>query len=103
MDDNAQTAGSIVLLTRLAKGVYRRSTEELLGMRLRHFITLSYLRDHECAPQQRLCDRLNIAATTLVLLLNSLEEGGHVRRRRAPADRRRHLVELTPAGRRALE
>lgn len=93
----------MVLLTRLAKVVYRRSAEELLGMRLRHFITLSYLRDHECAPQQRMCDMLNIDANNLVLLLNSLEEAGHVRRRRDPADRRRHLVELTPAGRRALE
>jgi DNA-binding MarR family transcriptional regulator len=100
---DAHNAGTMVLLTRLAKVVYRRSTEELLGMRLRHFITLSYLRDHECAPQQRMCDMLNIDANNLVLLLNSLEEAGHVRRRRDPADRRRHLVELTPAGRRALE
>src|ERR1039458_10241130 len=56
MDDNAQTAGSIVLLTRLAKIVYRRSTEELLGMRLRHFITLSYLRDQAGVPQRQMYD-----------------------------------------------
>jgi DNA-binding MarR family transcriptional regulator len=93
----------MVLLTRLAKVVYRRSTEELLGMRLRHFVTLSYLRDHEHAPQQQMCDMLSIDANNLVLLLNSLEEAGHVRRRRDPLDRRRHLVELTAAGRRALE
>ena len=101
--ENAQNAGTMVLLTRLAKVVYRRSTEELLGMRLRHFIALSYLREHECAPQQGMCDTLNIDANNLVLLLNSLEEAGHVRRRRDPADRRRHLVELTAAGRLALE
>ena len=103
MDDNAQTAGSIVLLTRLAKIVYRRSTEELLGMRLRHFITLSYLRDQAGVPQQQMCEMLSIDANNLVLLLNSLEQAGHVRRSRDPDDRRRHLVELTPAGRRALE
>jgi MarR family transcriptional regulator, temperature-dependent positive regulator of motility len=96
-------AGSMVLLTRLAKLVYRRSTEELLGMRLRHFITLSYLRDHERAPQQQMCETLGMDANNLVLLLNSLELAGHVRRRRDPDDRRRHLVELTPPGRRALE
>jgi DNA-binding MarR family transcriptional regulator len=101
--DNAPNAGSIVLLTRLAKVVYRRSTEELLGMRLRHFITLSYLRDHERAPQQQMCEMLSMDANNLVLLLNSLEGAGHVRRRRDPDDRRRHLVELTAAGRRALE
>ena len=104
MDDTVQSAGSIVLLTRLAKIVYRRSTEELLGMRLRHFITLSYLRDHDPGvPQQQMCEMLSIDANNLVLLLNSLELAGHVRRRRDPEDRRRHLVELTPAGRRALE
>jgi DNA-binding MarR family transcriptional regulator len=101
--ENPHVAGSMVLLTRLAKVVYRRSTEELLGMRLRHYVTLSYLRDHECAPQQQMCEMLSIDANNLVLLLNSLEAAGHVRRRRDPADRRRHLVELTPAGRRALE
>src|ERR1700722_7190325 len=95
--------GAMVLLTRLAKDVYRRSTEELLGMRLRHYVTLSYLRDHECAPQQQMCDTLCIDANNLVLLLNSLEAAGHVRRRRDPGDRRRHLVELTAGGRRALE
>jgi len=103
MDDNAQTAGSIVLLTRLAKIVYRRSTEQLLGMRLRHFITLSYLRDQAGVPQQQMCEMLSIDANNLVLLLNQLEQAGHVRRSRDPDDRRRHLVELTPAGRRALE
>jgi DNA-binding MarR family transcriptional regulator len=100
---SAHNAGTMVLLIRLAKVVYRRSTEELLGMRLRHFVTLSYLRDHERAPQQQMCDMLSIDANNLVLLLNSLEEAGHVRRRRDPLDRRRHLVELTAAGRRALE
>src|SRR5262249_7278043 len=38
----------------------------------------------------------------VVLLLNDLEDRGYVSRRRDPSDRRRHLVELTPPGRRAL-
>jgi hypothetical protein len=38
--------GSMVLLTRLAKQVYRRSTEELLGIHMRLVMALSYLRDH---------------------------------------------------------
>jgi DNA-binding MarR family transcriptional regulator len=102
-DDSDRGAGSMVLLTRLAKLVYRRSTEELLGMRLRHFVTLSYLRDRQQAPQAQMCEMLGIDANNLVLLLNSLEVAGHLQRRRDPADRRRHLVELTAAGRRALE
>jgi DNA-binding MarR family transcriptional regulator len=50
-----------------------------------------------------MCEMLSIDANNLVLLLNSLEQAGQLRRRRDPGDRRRHLVELTPAGRRALE
>jgi DNA-binding MarR family transcriptional regulator len=92
----------MVLLTRLAKQVYRRSNEELLGMHLRQLMALSYLRDHDRAPQQELAEVLCMDANNVVLLLNELEDRGHVARRRDPDDRRRHLVELTPAGRRAL-
>jgi DNA-binding MarR family transcriptional regulator len=94
--------GSMVLLTRLAKQVYRRSNEELLGMHLRLLMALSYVRDHNGAPQQELADALCMDANNVVLLLNELEEMGYIARRRDPADRRRHLVELTNAGLSAL-
>ncbi len=94
--------GSMVLLTRLAKQVYRRSTEELLGIHMRLVMALSYLRDHDGAPQQELAEALCMDANNVVLLLNELEDLGHVARRRDPEDRRRHLVELTDRGRRAL-
>jgi DNA-binding MarR family transcriptional regulator len=92
----------MVLLTRLAKQVYRRSSEELIGMHLRLLGALSYLRDHDGAPQQELAEALCMDANNVVLLLNELEDLGRVTRRRDPEDRRRHLVELTDAGRRAL-
>lgn len=92
----------MVLLTRLAKVVYRRSSEELLGMRLRQFVTLSFLRDHDGVSQQAVGEALCLDANNLVLLLNELDDAGHVHRRRDPTDRRRHLVELTDAGRQAL-
>lgn len=94
--------GSMVLLTRLAKQVYRRSTEELLGMHMRLVMALSYLRDHDGAPQQELADALCMDANNVVLLLNELEDLGYVARRRDPQDRRRHLVDLTPQGRHDL-
>jgi MarR family transcriptional regulator, temperature-dependent positive regulator of motility len=93
----------MVLLTRLAKQVYRRSDEELLGMHLRLLMALSYVRDHDGAPQQELADALCMDANNVVLLLNELEDLDYVTRRRDPSDRRRHLVELTAGGRRALE
>ncbi len=101
-DIHTADLGSMVLLTRLAKQVYRRSTEELLGIHMRLVMALSYLRDHDGAPQQELAEALCMDANNVVLLLNELEDLGHVARRRDPEDRRRHLVELTDGGRRAL-
>jgi DNA-binding MarR family transcriptional regulator len=101
-ENRACAPGSMVLLTRLSKQVYRRSSEELLGMHLRLLMALSYLRDHDQAPQQELAEALCMDANNVVLLLNELEDLGHVARRRDPEDRRRHLVELTAKGRRAM-
>jgi DNA-binding MarR family transcriptional regulator len=92
----------MVLLTRLAKQVYRRSDEQLLGMHLRLLAALSFVADHDGVHQQELGDALCMDANNIVLLLNELEELGYVTRMRDPADRRRHLVDLTVAGRRAL-
>ena len=94
--------GSMVLLTRLAKQAYRRSDDELLGIQLRHLVALSYMRDHDACPQQDLADAFCMDANNVVLLLNELEQVGYATRLRDPLDRRRHLVQLTPAGREAL-
>lgn len=101
-DNRRRDLGSMVLLTRLAKQVYSRSSEELLGMHLRLLMTLSYLRDHDGCPQQELADVLCMDANNVVLLLNELEDLGYVARRRDPDDRRRHLVAFTDAGLQAL-
>ena len=100
--EGMEPKGTIVLLTRLAKVVHRRSTEELLGMRLRHYVALSTLR-YGAASQQELCERLWLDPNNCVLLLNELEDDGYIERRRDPEDRRRHLVDLTPAGLEAFE
>ncbi len=104
MTDEARPCApnSMVLLTRLAKQVYRRSNEELLGMHMRLLMALSYVRDHDRTPQQELAEALCMDANNVVLLLNELEDLGYVARRRDPHDRRRHLVELTDEGSGAL-
>jgi len=95
--------GTVVMLLRLAKAIQKRSTDERLGIKLRQMMLLSYLRARAPALQQQLCESLWLDANNCVLLLNELEEMGYVERRRDPSDRRRHVVELTDEGRRALE
>jgi DNA-binding MarR family transcriptional regulator len=103
MTECNRSPGAVVLLTRLARQVYRRSTEGLLGMRLKEFVTLVHLRDQGPFAQQALGDTLCLDPNNLVLLLNDLETAELVTRRRDPADRRRHIVEITPSGLTALE
>jgi DNA-binding MarR family transcriptional regulator len=93
----------MVLLTRLSRVVYRRATESLLGMRLKEYSSLNYLRDHRGVAQQVLAEALHVDANACVLMLNDLEASGLAERRRDPHDRRRHIVDITPAGARALE
>jgi DNA-binding MarR family transcriptional regulator len=100
---NPSAAGTMVLLPRLAKQVMRRSNPQQLGMDLRLLMALSYLGDHDGAPQQELVDALCIDAKNVVLVLNELEDCGHLIRRRDSEDRRRHRVYITKAGRQALE
>jgi len=95
--------GTVVMLLRLAKVIHKRSTEERLGIKLRQLMLLSYLRAGAPALQQQLCESLWLDPNNCVLLLNEMEEMGYVERRRDPADRRRHVVDITNQGRIALE
>jgi DNA-binding MarR family transcriptional regulator len=93
----------MVLLPRLTKQMLRRTSAEALGMDLRLLMALSYVGDHDGAPQHELVDALCMDAKNVVLLLNELEDGGYLERRRDSEDRRRHRVHITAAGRQALE
>jgi DNA-binding MarR family transcriptional regulator len=95
-------AGLITLFTRLAKTFNRRSTEEMLGMRLKEFLVLGYLSEHPGTTQQELGEAMLLDANTVVLLLNELESRGYSLRRRDADDRRRHVVDITARGRAAL-
>jgi len=97
------TPGVTVLVTQLSRLIYRRTSEVLLGMRVKEFASLALLREHSPVTQQELGDILCVDANNLVLLLNELESREFALRRRDPADRRRHLVEITDEGNRALD
>jgi DNA-binding MarR family transcriptional regulator len=95
--------GTVVMLLRLAKVIHKRSTDERLGIKLRQLMLLSSPRAGAPALQQQLCESLWLDPNNCVLLLNEMEELGYVERRRDPADRRRHVVDITDEGRTALE
>lgn len=92
------------LLDRLARALRVRSESVLtpMGLRPRHFIALSVLRDSNGSSQQALAKTLQMDGTNIVGLLNDLEADNLIERRRSPQDRRRHIVELTDVGRKKL-
>lgn len=69
-----------------------------LGLRPRHLVALTVLRNRGGSTQQALAATLEMDGTNIVGLLNELEARQLVERRRSPEDRRRHLVGLTNAG-----
>jgi DNA-binding MarR family transcriptional regulator len=102
-EDRRTEQGLVSLVTQLNKAIHRRSSEELLGMRVKPYIALGFIRDHPGVSQQELEAAMFMDANGVVLLLNELEAARYLIRRRDPQDRRRHIVELTTAGRHALE
>ena len=69
----------------------------------RQFHLLGLLHDRGAMTQRELGALMDVDPSILVTLLNPLEFDGHVSRDRDPADRRRHVVTLTPAGERQLD
>ena len=103
MDVKKDGTGIVSLLTQVYKALNRRTSEELLGMRFKPYMTLGYVRDHPGTTQQELESALLMDANSVVLILNELEAARYSLRKRDPNDRRRHIVEITESGRRALE
>ncbi len=89
-----------MLIFRLARVTGFRMARALaeLEMRTNEFAVLHHLQLAGPLSQQELGGALRINPSNLVGLLDDLEADGLVVRPRDPADRRRHLVGLTPAG-----
>jgi DNA-binding MarR family transcriptional regulator len=95
---------SLILINHLAR-VARRSSEDALrpaGLRPRHLVALTVLREGGPMTQSSLGDALCLDPTNLVGLLNELEQASLLERRRDPLDRRRHIVELSAGGLEAI-
>jgi DNA-binding MarR family transcriptional regulator len=92
------------LLKRLGFAAKDKAMEayERSGLHPYHHAVLAVLDEGSRETQGAIADALGYDRGQLVGLLDELEDRGLVERRRDPADRRRHNVRLTPAGKRAL-
>jgi DNA-binding MarR family transcriptional regulator len=97
---NPPTHRTAALLDYLARRMRLRAESALapLGLRSRHLVALTVLREGGGSTQQALSTTLQIDRTNLVGLLNDLEADKLIERRRSSEDRRRHIVELTTTG-----
>ena len=68
------------------------------GLGPRHGAVLVRLASAGPTSQQTLIEVLAVDASALVAVLNDLDRDALVERRRDPADRRRHIVQITRAG-----
>jgi MarR family transcriptional regulator, lower aerobic nicotinate degradation pathway regulator len=97
-------ASTAFLLARLGVTLKMRAIKdfEQFDFSPYHHSVLALLDEGSCETQGTIADTLKLDRSMLVGLLDTLEERGMIERKRDPNDRRRHLVSLTPAGKRQL-
>ncbi|MGW6244037.1 MarR family winged helix-turn-helix transcriptional regulator [Streptomyces roseolus] len=83
-------------------GARIRSALGVAGLPPRHAMALMQLTPAPMS-QRDLAAAMEVDPSQLVAILNDLEASGLAERRRDPADRRRHIVEITPAGAAVLD
>jgi DNA-binding MarR family transcriptional regulator len=98
LEEHRTSAG--LLLALLGQAAMRRLRDAHTAHNLnpRQFQLLGLLNDHGSMGQRELGQGMGVDPSVLVTLLNPLEADGFVSRQRDPADRRRHVVALSPAG-----
>ena len=87
-------------LTRAARSVGRAFDDALAaaGGSLPTWLVLLTMKSHQAGSQRELAEAVGVREATLTHHLNALETAGLITRRRDPANRRIHVVELTSEG-----
>jgi DNA-binding MarR family transcriptional regulator len=93
------------LFFRLWRATHTRTAEALgsIGLTPALFALLNVIGAREGAIQQELGSALGIDRSTMVSLIDQLEDGGLARRRPSATDRRARQITITAKGRRLLE
>lgn len=93
-----------MLAAQIGRAATRRYTAALspIGLKPRPTAALMQLSRDGAMSQQQLGESLDIDPANLVAVLNHLEGEGLATRRRDPADRRRHVVEISKRGTKRL-
>ena len=103
--NRVESEWALPLIHQLARAGHRvaESARATGDLRPRQALALKLLSERGALSQQTLGKLLSLDPSNVVGLLNDLEDRGLTARRRDPADRRRHIVELSPAGQAELE
>lgn len=110
MDDHQRADPSIIPALRERPGallfIASQAAQELansrlapLGFNVRSFGVLTLLADQGALSQQTIGEHLRIDRTTMVAMIDELEQTGLVKRERNRQDRRAYAITLTPRGR----
>jgi DNA-binding MarR family transcriptional regulator len=98
----AEYAGQLLFrLWRVSHSHFAEGLESL-DLTTARFALLNFLGAHEGAIQQEIGAAMGIDPSTMVSLLDQLEDAGLARRRPRPTDRRAREVAITPKGARVL-
>lgn len=93
---------ALIHLGRLVHATVRGAFADA-GLSARTHFVLLCLREDGRLSQRELADRVSMDRSDLVKVLDELEHSGHLRREPDPRDRRRHLLSITPRGRKTLQ
>jgi DNA-binding MarR family transcriptional regulator len=98
-------SSTLFLLKRLGMSAKEKTLDGFddAGLHPYHHAILAVLDEGQRETQGAIADALGYDKGQLVGLLDELEDAGLVMRQRDQADRRRQIVQMTPAGRKTLD